>query len=357
MAGRALSSDRTLTQAQQQQDKQGDDFSSVPSGGGLRVLGQLDPLVMAGVALYVGGVYVCWESFRAYFDWSESLAISFIDGLPRVSVLDLFGSVLTCQAYRAAAKFPKHAVETLVACTLMQFGGTFLVGVLVLGQTPSWMHSFTAWPALAVAWWLTFFSPWDMWHGRAMRSKAVVFVAAFGRAISASHAITSWGADKALMAHFEKATVSAGCTILAGCLAGCGGGILADLLNLEGDNWNLQKTPRALASPSFSVQRCFGASTLYYLLSDPHGYLSPDSPFPLSLLGRLSVDHGNGPSTEAAAIVAVYVTANHLLDYFIPHYNEDPVCRALSVVLGLLGVQSTVDPSPARTSPSGKKTD
>lgn len=39
-----------------------------------------------------------------------------------MSVLDLFGSVLTCQAYRAKAKFPKHAVETLVACSLMQFG-------------------------------------------------------------------------------------------------------------------------------------------------------------------------------------------------------------------------------------------
>lgn len=44
------------------------------------------------------------------------------DGLPRLSVLDLFGSILTCQAYRGAAKFPKHAVETLVACSLMQFG-------------------------------------------------------------------------------------------------------------------------------------------------------------------------------------------------------------------------------------------
>lgn len=44
----------------------------------MRTLGQLDPLVMAGVAVYVGTVYVFWESFRAYFDWSESLAISFI---------------------------------------------------------------------------------------------------------------------------------------------------------------------------------------------------------------------------------------------------------------------------------------
>lgn len=43
-------------------------------------------------------------------------------GLPRLSFLDLMGSLLTCQAYRASAHFPKHAAETLVACTLMQFG-------------------------------------------------------------------------------------------------------------------------------------------------------------------------------------------------------------------------------------------
>lgn len=47
--------------------------------------------------------------------------------------------------------------------------------------------------------------------------------------------------------------------------------------SLEGDNWNLQKTPGALASPSFSVQRCFGASALYYILADPHGYLAADA--------------------------------------------------------------------------------
>ncbi|CAN0545018.1 unnamed protein product, partial [Laminaria digitata] len=41
---------------------------------------------------------------------------------PRISVLDLFGSVLACHAYRSIARFPKHAVETLVACSLIQFG-------------------------------------------------------------------------------------------------------------------------------------------------------------------------------------------------------------------------------------------
>lgn len=41
-------------------------------------------------------------------------------------------------------------------------------------------------------------------------------------------------------------------------------------------------------------------------------------PVPLSWLGSWSVAHGDGASTEAAAMVAVYVTANHLMDYFIP---------------------------------------
>lgn len=81
VAGGAPYSDQALTQAQQQQQKQSDGDGASnggPSGVGVRTLGQLDPLVVAGVALYVGTVYVFWESFRSYFDWSESLAISFI---------------------------------------------------------------------------------------------------------------------------------------------------------------------------------------------------------------------------------------------------------------------------------------
>lgn len=41
------------------------------------MMGPLDPLVMAGVAAYVATAYAFWGNFREYFDWSESLAISF----------------------------------------------------------------------------------------------------------------------------------------------------------------------------------------------------------------------------------------------------------------------------------------
>jgi hypothetical protein len=62
---------------------------------------------------------------------------------------------------------------------MMQFGGTTIIGVLlglslahfiahmlthllILGQTPSWILSKTAFPALFLAYWLTFCCPSDI---------------------------------------------------------------------------------------------------------------------------------------------------------------------------------------------------
>jgi len=47
------------------------------------------------------------------------------------------------------------------------------------------------------------------------------------------------------------------------------------------------------------------------------------------------------------------------VDRLADQYNEDPVCKALSLGLGLLGVRSTVDPPShaVTTDATGKKTD
>jgi len=146
-------------------------------------------------------------------EWLEGAAFP-LATVP-VSVLDLCGSILVCYGYRhwlqtAANDTPprKSWFESLVACTLMQFGGTTLTG-LVLGQTPSWIVSHSAFPALLLAWWLTFYCPWDLyytfvasWEGEGAR-----FVAGLLGAVSAGHAVTSWGLDK-----------------VRACLCGCGSG-------------------------------------------------------------------------------------------------------------------------------------
>ena len=56
----------------------------------------------------------------------------------------------TCIGYRKVATFPKHWLETLLVCTIMQFGGTTITGWL-LGQSLSWMTSHTAMPAERVS--------------------------------------------------------------------------------------------------------------------------------------------------------------------------------------------------------------
>lgn len=79
VAGRAPSSDQALAQqAQKKQQQRDDEAAANGSGSTAPTLGHLDALVLAGVALYVATVYAFWEPFRAYFDWSESLAISLI---------------------------------------------------------------------------------------------------------------------------------------------------------------------------------------------------------------------------------------------------------------------------------------
>ena len=68
-----------------------------------------------------------------------------------ISILDLCGSILSCVGYRTSITGigrPVSWIESLVACTLLQFGGTSLTGLL-LGQTPSWILSHAAFPGIS----------------------------------------------------------------------------------------------------------------------------------------------------------------------------------------------------------------
>lgn len=56
----------------------GNEASNLPDDSKHRnmVMGAWHPLVVVGVAVYVAVAYAFWSHFRAYFDWSESLAIT-----------------------------------------------------------------------------------------------------------------------------------------------------------------------------------------------------------------------------------------------------------------------------------------
>ena len=107
-----------------------------------------------------------------------------------------------------------------------QFGGTTLAHVFILGQAPSWVASHTAWPALALAWWLTFGCPMDLWYKHVANSKLLAYPLGVVTGISTAHAVTSWGMEKALSAHHPAAAASLLAAVLSGALSACGGGIM-----------------------------------------------------------------------------------------------------------------------------------
>ena len=109
------------------------------------------------------------NSLNFFIQWNEyfSTAKFAFPGLPGIpfSTLDFCGSLMACRRYRIAIRLQrgrKSWFETLVASTLLQFGGTTLTGMF-LGQIPSWTLGNHVFVALLLAWWLTFFSPFDIY--------------------------------------------------------------------------------------------------------------------------------------------------------------------------------------------------
>lgn len=168
----------------------------------------------------------------SFNEYMESAVILISSGFPPISVLDLCGSILACFAYRKGITSTKSWFESLVSCTLMQFGGTTLTGLL-LGQTPSWIVSHSAFPALLVAWWFTFFSPYDFFYSTLLRAPFCLFFTGIFASISGGHAVTSWGVDKALNNTFHvnhiRISQSVLTCIACGTLSSSGGGLLCNI--------------------------------------------------------------------------------------------------------------------------------
>ena len=179
--------------------------------------------------------------------WLEG-AHFYIAAVP-FSVLDLCGSLIVCIYYRndlSTRDIYRGTLESFVACCLMQFGGTTMTGLL-LGQTPSWLLSHTAFNSFVLAWWLIFFSPYDQCYTLMSYGRTIIIpLLSLGAACSSGHAVTSWGVDKAVYntfhVNFERLGQSIWTALLCGTLSSCGGTLLKDWFNI-------------MDFPSFTVAR------------------------------------------------------------------------------------------------------
>ena len=212
----------------------------------------------------------------------ESYSLTIYNGFPPISILDFAGSILACLSYRMALKSQKSWFESLVSCTLMQFGGTTLTGLL-LGQTPSWIISHSAFPALVLAWWLTFFCPRDLYFNFMESNKVILFIVGIVSAISSGHAVTSWGLDKAAFNTFHtnhvRISQSVLTCILCGTLSACGGGLLSDWLRFTHPSkaYTLSLTPAMFGINKFAststLNRSFILACFYFCMLNQHFYM------------------------------------------------------------------------------------
>lgn len=88
----------------------------------------------------------------------------------------------------------------------------------------------------------------------------------------------------------------------------------------------------------------------------PHSYPSRSASFFAATLRHTP----GGAGGHAHAVHVRLGSVRYLVRFHYIQYNEDPVCKALSVVLGLVGVRATVDPTPSPVAPpadAGKKID
>jgi hypothetical protein len=217
-------------------------------------------LVLVGAILCVAPLNISIRHYSTIWniarEWISSLESLFWTIGPssssssiRISVLDLAGSIFVCREYRRWVREERISksekcpsiLECFISCTLLQFGGT-TVTALFLGTVPSWTVSYSAFNALIVAWLLVFCLPGDAFFlfftRGSVAAKYTDHCLSALRLVSAGHAISSWGVDKALSCQFHvnesRVALSFWTCLLCGVFSGGGGGILADWLKIRG---------------------------------------------------------------------------------------------------------------------------
>jgi hypothetical protein len=269
-----------------------------------------------------------------------------------VSYLDFCGSFNVCLEYKKDLmmnKKQKTSLEAVLSCLLWQFGGTTMTGMILLGQPPSYIVSHTALNGFFFAYWLVFFCPFDFVYKFCVPSssnilqQSVMFMIKLSSAISAGHAVTSWGVDKALHNTFHtnpsRMADSIYLAIFCGMFSGCGGGLIKDFFDLlsVSESYTFHHHPILFSLPvargsklgqrsrdireKYAAQATLGKafllSSLYYVLRDPSSYVSTAlNTWPLAMNDVIKITFWG--HNEARCIIVALQVLSFLYNTFSP---------------------------------------
>ncbi|KAI9230635.1 MAG: hypothetical protein DHS80DRAFT_28705 [Piptocephalis tieghemiana] len=189
-----------------------------------------------------------------------------------------FQLLVTLHAMRIAFEFrrarlaarksePLPWLHGLGTCMVMAMGGSSIAS-LVLGIPPPWILSNTTVPTYALVYSLLHHSPSDTPYMLMETLSPIldpILIIADGCARALAQA--SAGADTARLIAPGSHIASLLCTTIAG----CGGGIIADMLDLRSNQWTF-RVPSHFQSPSLDLRASAAVGLLYTLTTDPSLY-------------------------------------------------------------------------------------
>lgn len=188
-----------------------------------------------------------------------------------ISALDLFSALAAGAMIRSVVRVRLHWFRLLVATWFLSVGGTTTLA-LFTGGRPRWWTNTAVVNAVLLGYWLSFHCPGDPFHRYIWSFKPVQRLVPFIKAATLSVSLTLHSAEKINTKHEGwawKERAPAHTFFLASLLAGCGGGLIVEFLNLLA----LPRTTftRPLVGSSISVMQALLGSFLYvFVLARPH---------------------------------------------------------------------------------------
>ena len=209
--------------------------------------------------------------------WSATLKAVVMAGVMDMGafpLIDCFHAFAVAYEFETDADHNQAVLQRLFAVVLTSVGGTTIMSFL-LGQPCGWLtDNQTIVPYLLMPLLMSYLPGRPVYRVIAASPTLQVVVGVLDD-VSWGVAITKWGMFKSLRAAHESPRGSTVAALIAGTVAGCGGGLLQQAYSLNSVAWAF-RTPASLQAPllsmgGFGVKASFVGCVISYTLLDYHG--------------------------------------------------------------------------------------
>lgn len=254
-----------------------------------------------------------WHAYVASVTWLRDAVVPVVD----VNVLDFINALLAVVAMRAMVRHRIHWVRSLVSTFITSTAGGSLL-LLCLGRTPRWLLCSDTFHAIILAWYVGFVAPWPLsLLIQVFESPQLAVLRSILRAICMACFMSAFGIEnvvRALREHPEwsgsgRNRAHVGAFLTAGIAGSCGGGLVAEYLNVLQLPQELYLHPSVLGpSQDFTIGLFLSMLYVFVLRGDILPSASGGSGSSASLLYPLSRDRDTAIAVLVALAVCIHLS-------------------------------------------------